>query len=76
MMWNDEKGLGRQLLGYYGYEGGYPAGGFLSSLLGTWEKADMLNRARLSVAFPELGELLYRFQSMEPEAFRTWVEAL
>ena len=76
MMWNDEKGLGRQLLGYYGYEGGYPAGGFLSSLLGTWEKADHMNRSRLSVAFPELAGLLRRFQSMEPEAFRAWVEAL
>ena len=76
MMWDDEKGLERQLLGYYGYEGGYPPGGFLSSLLGTWEKADQSNRSRLGVAFPELAGLLRRFQSMDPEAFRAWVEAL
>lgn len=74
-MWTKEKELGRQLLGYYGYEGGYPPGGFLSSLLGTWGKADHMNRSRLSVAFPELEELLRKFNAMDPESFREEMEA-
>ena len=75
-MWSDEKALGRQLLGYYGYEGGYPAGGFLSSLLDAWGKADMMNRQRLYAGFPELEGLLRRFNAMDPEAFRAWLDKL
>lgn len=73
-MWSSEKELGYQILGYYGYEGGYRPGGFLESLLTTWGKADMENRIRLAVGFPELGETLAKFEMAGPELFKTWLD--
>lgn len=74
-MWNDRKELGLQILGYYGYEG-YPPGGFLESLLTTWDKADMENKMRLSIAFSELHTMREIFASMDPEKFRGWLDTL
>lgn len=51
----EQRDNARQLLGYYGYSGGYQPGSFTASLLRTWELADQWNRARLAQAFPDLG---------------------
>lgn len=73
-MWdNNDYDLGMQLLGYFGY-GGYQPGGFLSQLLTTWSKADHMNKNRLELAFPELAQLLQRFNSMSPDDFRESLE--
>ena len=73
-MWdNNDYDLGMQLLGYFGY-GGYHPGGFLSQLLTTWSKADFQNKSRLELAFPELAQLLQRFNSMSPDDFRDSLE--
>lgn len=53
----------RHLLGYYGLPGGWPPGGFTSALIGVWEKADLSNRARLSLAFPVLGKAVDLFSA-------------
>lgn len=74
-MWQDKKALGYQILGYYGY-GGYPPGGFLESLLTTWGKADMMNKSRLAVGFPELDEMLEQFNSMSPAEFKGWLASI
>ena len=75
-MWQDRQELGRQILGYYSYEGGYRPGGFLESLLTTWGKADMMNRSRLAVGFPELDVLLGKFMVMSPEEFGNWLDSM
>lgn len=73
MWYNNDYDLGMQLLGYYGYDG-YSPGGFLSQLLTTWSKADFQNKARLAQGFPELEQLITRFNSMSPEDFRESLE--
>lgn len=45
----------RHLLGHYGYAGGWQPGGFTTSLIRAWEKADGGNRRRLRMGFPALG---------------------
>lgn len=75
-MWQDRQELGRQILGHYGYEGGYRPGGFLESLLNTWGKADMMNRSRLAAGFPELDVLLGKFMVMSPEEFGNWLDSM
>lgn len=44
----------RDLLGYYGFDGGYGPGGFTTKLIRCWESADAGNRARLALAFPAM----------------------
>lgn len=56
------------VLGYYNLPGGWATGGFRSSLIATWTKADPANRARLSYGFPELGYVISLFQSGNTEA--------
>ena len=75
-MWQDRQELGRQILGYYSYEGGYRPGGFLESLLTTWGKADMLNRSRLALGFSELYTMLTQFDLMGPEAYKEWLDSM
>jgi hypothetical protein len=68
----EEQHAARDLLGYYGWDGGYQPGGFITKLLSCWEVADTDHAARLAVAFPAMGaavdvlygggrEALYRF---------------
>lgn len=47
-----------ELLGYYSLPGGYTPGGFVRQLIILWEKADVHNRVRLSIAFPEMAEAI------------------
>ena len=48
----DEKHVARDLLGYYGYPGGYAPGGFTTVLIHALERADMWNTERLLMGFP------------------------
>lgn len=53
--WAEVLSESRHILGHYGYAEGWQPGGFTTSLLSTWEKADSGNRARLHLAFPAMG---------------------
>lgn len=46
-----------QVLHHFGY-GGYPAGSFFRALLEAWDKADMINSAKLAQVFPAHGAAL------------------
>lgn len=45
-------------LGYYNLPGGWQTGGFRTSLIATFGRADPTNRRRLADAFPELAYVL------------------
>ena len=60
----------RHVLGYHGYEGGYPPGGFTTQLIELWAKADMNNQARLAVAFPAMGYAIRLLQRGEIEKLK------
>jgi hypothetical protein len=67
---DDIENVARGILGFYGYDGGYSAGGFMTALITAWEKADSSNRARLSMAFPVVGLAVQAFSSGGAEALR------
>ena len=46
------------VLGYHHDPRGYQPGGFTTSLLDTWSRADHQNAARLASAFPVLGAVI------------------
>lgn len=48
----------RYVLGYFGYKGGWQAGGFTSLIMQAYQKADPGNRARLRLGFPVLAEAM------------------
>ncbi|MCC3299365.1 hypothetical protein [Arthrobacter caoxuetaonis] len=48
------KAAARDLLGHYNRPGGTQPGGFRAGLFDIWMKADHLNPARLTIAFPEV----------------------
>jgi hypothetical protein len=48
----------RNVLGHFGIEGGWTAGGFTTALMTAYGKADQSNRARLALGFPELCEAM------------------
>lgn len=49
----DERHAARQLLGHYGYPGGYTPGGFVAKLIDAMGHADQSNLEKLLRAFPE-----------------------
>lgn len=57
----------RDVLGFYGYAGGWPPSGFTTALLIAWEKADMRNRAILADGFPHLAHAILLFQNLGGE---------
>lgn len=48
----------RFVLGYFGYKGGWQAGGFTQLIMQAYQKADPQNKARLRLAFPILAEAM------------------
>lgn len=57
-----QEAAARHVLGYYNLPGGYQPGGFTAGLISLWEKADPVNRAKLCMAFPEMGYVIEQFQ--------------
>lgn len=60
----------RHVLGYHGYEGGYPPGGFTTQLIELWAKADMTNQWRLSTGFPVMAYAIGLLQNGEIEKLK------
>ena len=56
------------VLGVYNHPGGWATGGFRTSLIHTWLRADAANRRRLSHGFPELGFVIDLFTSNQLSA--------
>lgn len=56
------------VLGYYKMPGGHTPGGFTTSLIQTYERADPSNRVRLAFAFPAIVTALGYVQRNEVEA--------
>jgi hypothetical protein len=50
----EEEEVARYVLGYFGADGGWEAGGFTSLIMRAYQKADPGNKARLRLGFPEL----------------------
>ncbi len=50
--------VARDVLGYFGNEHGWQAGGFTQALMHAYGKADQSNRARIALGFPALAEAM------------------
>lgn len=57
-MTEEQKELGRMVLGYFGADGGYEPGGFTSTLLTAYSKADPQNRYRIRMGFPVHADMM------------------
>lgn len=55
---DDEVTATRAVLYFYGHPKGWEAGGFTMSLIELWCKADLTNKARIRLAFPEVAGAL------------------
>lgn len=60
----------RHVLGHHHLEGGYPPGGFTAQLIDLWAKADMVNRYKLGMAFPEMAYAIDLLQNGQEDALR------
>ena len=58
----------RHVLWTVGNPNGYEPGGFTKSLLEAWGRADYANDARLSQAFPVLGEAIRMMKDLGVES--------
>lgn len=46
----------RAVLFFFGHPKGWESGGFLMSLIEVYSRADLTNKAKLRLGFPEVGE--------------------
>lgn len=48
--------IARQVLGYYGFAGGYQPSGFVDKLMTLWKGSDINNKLKIRTAWPEYAE--------------------
>ena len=54
----EEQEVARYVLGYFGAEGGWHAGGFTQLMMSAYQKADPGNKQRIRMGFPELADAM------------------